>query len=1041
MKQYTRLNLILGWLTFLISAITYTLTIEPTASFWDCGEFISTSYKLLVGHPPGAPFFMIMGRFFSLFASDAGAVAAMINMMSALASAFTILFLFWTITHLARKIVIHNEEYTQWKTWAIMGSGLVGALAYTFSDTFWFSAVEGEVYAMSSLFTAVVFWAILKWENVADQPFANRWLILIAYLMGLSIGVHLLNLLAIPAIVMVYYFKKVEINRNNTIKALAISAVILLGVLYGIIPGVITVASWFELMFVNGFGLPFNTGVFFYMALLIALLVVGILWTHKKRYAIANTIILGVTVILIGYSSFAMIVIRSHANPPMDQNSPEDVFSLMSYLNREQYGDRPLFSGQYYSSPLDRQEMQKREEAGKKGKPIRIKKDGEYKTVEHKQEYIFDGRTTTIFPRMYSREQRHIDQYKQWTNLKGKKVRVEDPYSGKPTNVTIPTFGENLKFFWNYQVVYMYWRYFMWNFSGRQNDIQGHGEIQKGNWISGIPVIDNYFYGDQSLLPDNLKNNKANNKYYMLPLLLGLVGMFYQYNTNRKDKETGKTDNAGKQGFWIVMLLFFLTGLAIVLYLNQTPLQPRERDYAYAGSFYAFSIWIGLGVLALVEGLRKALPGSASAILATVLALFLVPGIMAHENWDDHDRSERYVARDLAHNYLNTCEKDAIIFTNGDNDTFPLWYAQEVEGVRPDVRVCNLSYLQTDWYIDQMKRKAYDSDPMPFSLNHDQYVTGSRDVVYLIDRIKGRVDLKEAIKFVASDDPRTKQLSEYPGRIEHLPSKQFSVEADSLKVLQKGMVSESAAHLIVPEVKIDLNKEMILKNELMILDLISNNNWERPIYFAVTVGTENYVNLQDYFQLEGFAYQVVPIKTAPGDVEYGRVDSEKMYNNVMNKFKWGGYNNPNVYLDENHLRMATNIRNNLTRLASTLLDEQKKDKAVEVLDKAMTELPPEQVPHNHFSIFMAEAYYKAGEMEKGDAILNDITQQLEQELAFFTSLKGRNRDRGANELNRVMAIYMQLLLPTVQEYKREELLKKVEQGYESTLQRLKFMEG
>ncbi len=1038
MKQYNRLNIIFGWLVFLISAVVYIKTIEPTASFWDCGEFIATAYKLLVGHPPGAPLFMIIGRLFSLFAPDPSGVAATINIMSALASAFTILFLFWTITHLAKKLMIRDGNYETWKVWAIIGSGLTGALAYAFSDTFWFSAVEGEVYAMSSFFTAIVFWAILKWENVADKPYANRWLILIAYLMGLSIGVHLLNLLAIPAIVMVYYFKKVEVNRNNTIKALAISGVILGGILYGIIPGLVKVASWFELMFVNGFGLPYNTGVLVYSVLLIGALIYGILWTHKKGHAILNTVILVVTVIIIGYSSFAMIVIRSYANPPMDQNSPEDVFSLMSYLNREQYGDRPLIVGQYYNSPVDRRAMNK-----EKGRPVYIKKNGKYVISEYKPSYIFNSSTTTIFPRMYSREARHIDQYKKWTNLKGVKKRVTGD-DGHTKVITMPTFFENLKFFWEYQVKYMYVRYFMWNFSGRQNDLQGNGEIDKGNWITGIPAIDNSMLGDQSLLRDSLKKNKANNKYYLLPLLLGLIGVFYQYNSNSKNKETGEVDNTGKHGFWIVMLLFFLTGLAIVLYLNQTPLQPRERDYAYAGSFYAFAIWIGLGVLGIVEVLRKVIPGKISAAAATLLSLILVPGIMIKENWDDHDRSQRYVAHDLAWNYLQTCQDDAILFTNGDNDTFPLWYIQEVEGVRTDVRVCNLSYLQTDWYIDQMKRKAYKSDPVPFSMKHKQYLEGKRDVVYIIprDQFKGkRIDLKEAIKFVASDNPKTKQIPQYSGNIDYIPANRFYLNADSLKVLQKGIVSESAAHLIQPRMDIDINKNMIMKNELMIYDLLSNNDWNRPIYFAVTVGADNYAGLQDYFQLEGFGYQIVPIKTKNDNMEYGRVDTEKMYDNVMNKFKWGGYNNPNVYLDENHRRMAANIRNNLTRLANALLDEGQKEKAVDILNKLMVELPPDLVPNNHFSIFLAEAYYKAGEFDKGDEIIRDIAKEFMQDITFYSSLSSEKKQSIMGDLERVMAIYGRLLLPTVQMYDRKELLKELEKQYSSSVQKLKFMEG
>ena len=1037
MKQYNRLNIIFGWLTFAVSAFVYISTIEPTASFWDCGEFIATAYKLLVGHPPGAPFFMIMGRFFSLFAPDPKYVAAMINTMSALASAFTIMFLFWTITHLARKIMIREgEEYETWKIWAVIGSGLVGAFTYTFSDTFWFSAVEGEVYAMSSLFTAVVFWAILKWENVADKPHANKWLILIAYLMGLSIGVHLLNLLAIPAIVMVYYFKKVEVNRKNTIKALAISAVILGGILYGIIPGLVKVASWFELMFVNGFGFPYNTGVVVYALLIIGGLIYGILWTHKHGKVILNTAILAVTVIIIGYSSFAMIVIRSYADPPMDQNSPEDVFSLMSYLNREQYGDRPLIVGQYYGSPIDRRAMD-----SEKGRPVYIKKNGKYEISMYKPKYIFNSRTTTVFPRMYSREQRHIDQYKKWTHLKGRKIRVTGE-NGQPEMITIPTFWENLKFFWEYQVKYMYFRYFMWNFSGRQNDLQGNGEIDRGNWITGIPFIDNSMYGDQDLLPDSLKNNKAHNKYYLLPLLLGLVGMYYQYKSNRNPK-TGKQDNAGQHGFWIVMLLFFFTGLAIVLYLNQTPLQPRERDYAYAGSFYAFAIWIGLGVLGLVEALRKVTPAKASAAIATVLSLVLVPGTMAKENWDDHDRSGRYVAHDLAWDYLNSCQNDAILFTNGDNDTFPLWYIQEVEGVRTDVRVCNLSYLQTDWYIDQMKRKAYDSDPLPISMKHPQYVEGKRDVVYIIPRPQfknKRINLKDAIEFVASDNPKTKEIPQYPGRIDYLPVNRFYLDVDSLKVLQKGYVSPENANLIDSVMNIDVKGNMILKNQLMIYDMLTTNDWDRPMYFAVTVGSDNYAGLQNYFQLEGFGYQVVPINTPGNGMEYGRVDTEKMYDNVMNTFKWGGFNDPKVYLDENHRRMATNIRNNLTRLANALLDEGKKDKAVAILNKLMKELPPALLPHDQFSIFLAEAYYKAGEFEKGDEIMRNVSNEFLQQLTYYTSLSNTLRQTVTGNLERVMAVYTRLLLPTVQMYKREDLLKEFEKGYTNSVTKLRFMQ-
>ncbi len=1024
MKQYTRLNLITGWLTFLISAIVYTLTVEPTASFWDCGEFISTSFKLLVGHPPGAPFFMITGRFFSLFATSPEQVSVMINIMSALASAFTILFLFWTITHLARKIMIDGtEKPEEWRTWAVMGAGLVGALAYTFSDTFWFSAVEGEVYAMSSLFTAVVFWAILKWENVAAEPHANRWLILIAYLMGLSIGVHLLNLLTIPAIVMVYYFKNYEVTRNNTIKAILISVVILGGILYGVIPGVVKMASGFELFFVNELGFGFNTGALVYAFLLLAAIIGGIWYTHKKGHPILNTIITGVAVILIGYSSFAMIVIRSVANPPMDQNSPEDVFSLMGYLNREQYGDRPLFMGQNFNSPLDRKAME-----GKKGSPIYIKKDGKYVIAEYRPQYKFDSRTTTLFPRMYSREGRHIEEYKSWTNMTGRPVMVDDD-SGQMKNIMVPTFFDNIKFFWRYQVVHMYFRYFMWNFSGRQNDIQGHGEVNKGNWITGIPFIDKAFYGDESLLPESAKNNRARNAYFMLPLILGIAGMVFQY-------QQGKT---GKQGFWVVMLLFFLTGLAIVLYLNQTPLQPRERDYAYAGSFYAFAIWIGLGVLALIDAIKKYMSPKVATVAMTGAALVLVPGIMASENWDDHDRSHRYIARDLAFNYLNSCDENAIIFTNGDNDTFPLWYIQEVEGVRTDVRVCNLSYLQTDWYIDQMKRKAYLSDPLPISFTHNQYQTGSRDAVYLFDRIKEPTDLHEALEFVASDDPRTKRIPDYNERIDYLPTRSFKLSVDAEKIKANNVVSEVDYDKIDSVINIRIDKSMILKNELMVLDMLATADWDRPMYYAVTVGSDSYAGLQNYFQLEGFAYRIVPIRTKNDDGQTGRVDTERMYDKVMNLFRWGGYNDPRVYLDENILRMAMNIRNNLTRLANALLDEGKTEKAVAVLDKTMHELPAETVPHNYFSIFIAQGYYKAGELEKGDKLMNDLASDNLHELNYFTSLNDSKLRSVSYEMERNIAIYYEIVR-MARQFEREDLVLNINNEYGTVLKKSGFFQ-
>ena len=745
MKQFKLWNTLCGWVVFAIAAATYLLTMEPTASFWDCGEFISSAWKLDVGHPPGAPFFMLMGHFFSLFASDTAHVAMCVNALSALASAFTILFLFWTITALARKLVKPlptspqgEEKNSRWADLGILGAGTVGALAYTFSDTFWFSAVEGEVYASSSLFTAVVFWLILKWDEQADEEGSDKWLILIMYLMGLSIGVHLLNLLTIPAIGLVYYFRKYEFSWKGLIYALLASCAVLLVILYGIIPGVPTLIGWFELAFVNGLGCPFNTGLAVSIVLIVGILVWAIWYTRKKEWRWANTAAIMVAMILIGYSSYAALVIRSNADTPMDQNSPDNVFSLKYYLNREQYGDRPLFYGQTYNAPVELEIKGNMcipvENIGHAQYAPAPKVEGEkdhYVVTGHKTSYKFMPQFCMLFPRMYSSQGSHVQAYKEWANVKGKRVKYD--YCGQTKTDYCPTFAENLRFFFRYQVNFMYWRYFMWNFVGRQNDLQSYGEITKGNWISGIPFIDNAMLGDQDLLPTELKENKGHNVYYFLPLLLGLIGIVWQVSKRDKD---GKAE--GWKNFTLTFLLFFLTGLAIVMYLNQTPYQPRERDYAYAGSFYAFCIWIGLGALALIDWLQglNQRQGMKTAIAVCVSLVCLgVPALMASQNWDDHDRSQRYSCRDFGANYLKSCETQAILFSNGDNDTFPLWYNQEVEEVGTDIRVCNLSYLQTDWYISQMKRPYYESKALPISWEYKDFMPGTNEIARVDNRL------------------------------------------------------------------------------------------------------------------------------------------------------------------------------------------------------------------------------------------------------------------------------------------------------------------
>lgn len=965
MKSFRFYNILIGWITFLIAAIVYMLTIEPTASFWDCGEFIASAYKLEVGHPPGAPFFMILGRFFTLFSGSPENAAKMVNMLSGLASAFTILFLFWTITHFVRKIVIKNDEYSVGNIITIIGSGLVGALAYTFSDTFWFSATEAEVYATSSLFTAVVFWAILKWENEANQKYANRWIILIAYLIGLSIGVHLLNLLAIPAIVFVYYFKKYQVSKKGVFYALLISGVLLGGIMYVIIPWVVRIGSWFDLLFVNGFGLPYNSGVLFYVIVLIALIVWGIKYTQRKGKVIYNTIILGITVIMIGYSSYAMIVIRAAADTPMDQNNPDNVFDLLYYLNREQYGDRPLFYGHTFDAPMVE---------NKQTKPVYIKKDGKYVIADYKIEVEYDSRFTTLFPRMYSADRSHVNEYKKWVNLSGKEISVKTGRGNVEKRIK-PSFSDNLAFFFRYQIGHMYWRYFMWNFSGRQNDIQGHGNVLKGNWLSGISFIDDARLGPQDQVPDHLKNNPARNKYYMLPFILGIIGLLFHYKKHKHD-------------FTIVLMLFILTGIAIVVYLNQYPLQPRERDYAYAGSFYAFSIWLGLGVAGLIHGLSKKVPRTASAIIVTLITLVLVPGIMASENWDDHDRSGRYTARDLAYNYLNSCNENAILFTNGDNDTFPLWYAQEVEGIRTDIKVCNLSYLRAAWYIDQMARKSYEADPLPFSLTHDKYHKGNRDVLPIYDRVGQPVNVRDVVDFIGSDDPKTKMNSPFVANetINYIPTKQFKLKINPDEIIKKGIVGEKYRNRIVDEMQWTFNQNYLYKDGLMLLDMLATNNWERPIYWASTVSSSKYFNLQKYFKVDGLTYQLVPVLANNERYYDGEVDSDVMFDNVMNKFRWGGIDKNDIYFDENNIRMFSNLRSSFGRLAEKLIKENKKDSAIMVLDRCMKLFPDEKIPYNNTLLPVISAYYHADANETANNLVQQLVNKIMLEMDYMFSL-------------------------------------------------------
>ena len=1053
MKQYRLVDNVLGWVAFIIAAYTYCSTIEPTASFWDCPEFIDTGYKLQIGHPPGAPFFMLTANLFSHFVSDPSQVARMVNTMSALLSATTILFLFWTITHLTRKLVLNNwSELTTSKLIAIEASGLVGALIYTWSDTFWFSAVEGEVYAYSSAFTAIVFWLILKWEDHADEPHSDRWLVLIFYMTGLSIGVHLLNLLCLPAIVLVYCYRRFpNVEARGSLVALMISFAIVAAVLYGVVPGIVTVGGWFELLFVNGLGLPFNTGLIIYIVLLVAAVlwaiyesyvdrnkkrenisfliafgligipfygygwsaviigiivlgIVGFLLNYKKtinkrpEYLVSarlkNTALLCMLMLMIGYSSYALIVIRSVANPPMDQNSPEDIFTLGSYLSRDQYGDRPLLYGQAYTSQVAlktdgnicKPEMSEGAPIySRKEKKTKDEKDS-YFVVSHKNKYKYAQ--NMLFPRMY--DQAHTQDYESWM---GGVEGTEIPYDrcGEQMTVKMPSQIDNIRFFLSYQCNFMYWRYFMWNFAGRQNDIQGNGELEHGNWITGIKPLDDARLGNQDMLPDELKTNKGHNVFYCMPLLLGLIGLFWQAFRGKR----------GIRQFWVVAFLFFMTGLAIVIYLNQTPVQPRERDYAYAGSFYAYAIWCGIGVAAVIDLLNKYLKlhGTLVSSIAALLCL-LVPVQMVSQTWDDHDRSGRYTCRDFGQNYLMTLQDAGapILFTNGDNDTFPLWYNQDVEGVRTDARVCNLSYLQTDWYIDQMKRPAYNSPAVPISWPRLDYCSGTNEYVEVKPSLKQQIidfykQNPAAARAQFGDNPfEVKNIMKYWVRsknpdLQVIPTDTLYVTIDKAAVKRSGMMM--ASDTIPDRMVISLaGKNALYKGDLMMLEMISQCNWTRPIYVALTVGQENYMNLGDNFVQEGLANRITPFTTnAHGAKNF---DTEKTYRNMMTRYKYGGLSRPGLYLDETVMRMCYTHRRLFGQLALQLIGEGKKDKALKVLQKAAKEIPTYNVPMNYMSggTDIAKAYALLGQKKEALKCLNAVWNDAAQYERYYQSLTG-----------------------------------------------------
>ncbi len=1051
--NYKKWNNLLGWLVFAIAAFTYISTVEPTASFWDCGEYIATSYRLEVGHPPGAPTFLLVGRLFSMFAAPEN-VAYMVNLISALSSAFTILFLFWTITALAKKLFTlktGEDELSKGDMVGTLGAAIIGSLAYTWSDTFWFSATEGEVYALSSLMTAISFWAILKWESKAHEPKADRWIILIAYLIGLSIGIHLLNLLAIPAIAYVIYFKKFKPNLKGMLIAGALGVVTLGGIQSVVIPGIVDWAAGFEFVMVNRFGLPFHLGSVIFMILLLGAIVYGIAYTIKTHRPVWNTALLSLLVIMIGYSSFVLILIRSNANTPIDENNPENLVNLLSYLNREQYGDFPLAYGQYFNSPLDR------ETPYLDGTPVYYpnQETGKYEISDDRKNSKpnYASEFKGVFPRMWSPKKNHVRAYKEWSDFKGKPIKFRDA-RGQTTTIRKPTFGENISYFMKYQVGWMYFRYFMWNFSGRQNDTQGHGNFMDGNWMTGVGFIDEAHVGNQAELPSYLEGQKARNFYLAIPLILGLLGMIFHF---RSDSQTA----------WVVLLLFFFTGLAIVLYLNQYPFQPRERDYAYAGSFYAFAIWIGFGVLALYDAARNltvkdlgmtiayTAGGSIGLILvgtlfggntsfaylmfyiaivssvllavmygigqvikdqklqaglATVLCLS-GPILMAKEGWDDHDRSNRYTARAIAKNYLDSCEKDAILFTNGDNDTFPLWYLQEVEGYRTDVRIVNLTLASTEWFIDMIRRQAYEGKPIQLSMEKDDYRQGTRDYVPIVERKKSdaHINVSDLVSFVL--DEQNQEMFGQGQKMNYFPTRNFRVPVDSATVVSNGTVGPEYANRVVDAIEWEVGGQYVLKSELVMLDILANNNWERPIYYANTMPKSSYFGLEEYMQHEGFTYRLVPYKVKDDRNQFGyfgEVKTDIMYTNMMEEFAFGNMEDPGVFLDENNLRFVTNLRLNFSRLADALVKEGDNERAEAVLDKCMAMTVTVNTPKDVTLIQVTESYFQVGNNEKGMGLAKMLGDNYMEHLRYYASLDRKYTTSVNREVNQAFAVIQQL---------------------------------
>ena len=1016
--DFSKWNKIVGWTVFIISLCVYSLTVEPTASFWDAGEYIATSSKLQVGHPPGAPLFQMIGAFASIFASDPTSVALAVNMTSAFASAFAILFMFWSITLLIRKLIKIDEKFTASKGYAVLGSAFVGSLAFAFTDSFWFNAVEAEVYAMATCVLSIMFYLGLLWDRDMHKSRGNRWLILIAFIAGLSFGIHFMGLLSIPAIGLLYYFKNYKVTIKSFIIANITVVAILLFIFKLLLPTTLKLFGGLEVFFVNSLSLPFNSGTIFTALAIAAAFYYALRYSRQKNYKALNTGLLCTLFILIGFSSWIMLPIRANAGTVINENNPNNARELLAYYNMEQYPETHLFYGPQFTeiySGLDEDDPYDDD----KPKYEKNTKTGTYEIVNDwkNAKQNIDDNHKSILPRMWSTE--HIANYMDFTGPIKFTIKPEyqdqeellqaitqfrrkyatgqldnDDYNkflrsfGKYLDVEKPSLGANIAYLLEYQMGYMYWRYFMWNFVGRQDDNQGKYTDLEGNWLSGIKFIDEWHLGSQDNLPTDVTKNKARNTYYFLPLLLGLIGLAFQSQRDLKN-------------FWVLLIFFLFTGLALKIYLNERPFEPRERDYALVGSFYVFSIWIGFGVYALFDMLKAYLKPKLLAPIVTAVCLLAVPVLLASQNWDDHDRSNRYTAQSMAKMYLQSCQEDAILFTIGDNDTFALWYAQEIEEYRTDVRTVNTSLFATDWYIDQMKRAAYEGKPIPSQLTHDFYRFGSNDAIYHKPITKDTMLIKNWMRWIESDDPRTKGDLQNGKKVNTFPSKHVRIPVDKETVLKNGIVKPEDADLIVPYIDIYIKSDLLFKNRLLMLDIIANNNWERPIYFTGgSFGDDDYLWMKDYLQLDGVTYKLVPIRT-PIDkrnpYDMGRIDTDLMYNNVTS-WDWGNSENPDIYHDPETRKNAITYRSNLARLVEALLAENDKTRAKEILDLGMEKMPIEYYEYYTLLEPYVSGYYKVGEKEKARDLWNKIAKKYQEQLTYFGNLDLEKQYEYANEI-------------------------------------------